>query len=625
MSGASRGLTRRGILALTGATALSMAIPPWAWAQGRTGLHGLSIFGDLKYPASFTHFDYVNPTAPKGGRMNFQPPNWILNQSPQTFNTLNGWVLKGDAPPRIELLFDTLLSYSPDTPDDAYGALAESIDVNDDASVFTFHLRSAARFHDGTPLTADDVAFSIALLRDEGHPNLAGPLKPVTNVEAPDAATVVVTLDDTRTPDTILSVAALPIFSKAFYTANTFDAASMTPPLGSGPYKVGRFAPGRYIEYERVADYWGNDLPVNIGFANFDIIRIDFFTERQAAFEAFKKGEITYREEATSITWAQDYNFPAVQDGRVKKTTEFESEKRPSYQGMMFNTRRAKFRDPRARLAISMAFDFEWSNPNLFFDAYERISSIFGKSEYAASGVPSAAELAILEPFRAELPPEVFGEPYQPPKTDGSGRDRAVLRRASELLTEAGFKRMGNTLVDEEGAPIEIEILIDAQVFERVMAPWVKNLKDLGIDAFIRQVDPAQYQSRMNVFDFDIILEAMLFSSTPLDGLQQFFSTASADQNGSYNTPGVKEPAIDAALAKLSSVKTREDLIAITRAIDRVFTWRHYWNPGWRLPNHRTAFWDIFGYPETKPDYAFKPETTWWFDSDRAKAIGYTG
>jgi microcin C transport system substrate-binding protein len=289
------------------------------------------------------------------------------------------------------------------------------------------------------------------------------------------------------------------------------------------------------------------------------------------------------------------------------------------------NSRRGKFADPRTRLALGLCFDFEWSNANLFFGSYARLASLFGVSDFAATGKPDATELAILEPFRDSLPAEVFGEAYVPPKTDGTGRDRAILKQASDLLAAAGWKPMDTTIVDEEGAPFEVEILIDAQVFERILTPYVANLKALGIAATIRQADPAQYQARINGFDFDIILEAFSFPATPLDGLQQFYSSKAADQEGSRNYSGVKEPAVDAALAKLTSVGSREDLIAITRAIDRVIRAQHYWTPSWFLANHRTAYWDIFGHPPTKADYSFAPEATWWFDADKAKAIGYTG
>jgi microcin C transport system substrate-binding protein len=621
-----KGLTRRQALSLAGAAAASASLAPFAWAAGRSGLHGLAIFGDLKYPAGFTHFEYLNPAAPKGGRMNFQPPNWANNQSPTTFNTLNGFVLKGDAPPRIEMTFDTLMTRATDEPDAIYGLVAESVDVSDDLLTWMFHLSSAARFHDGSPLTADDAAFSLMLLKDKGHPSIAEPLRQMAAADAIDATTLKVTLTPDHTRQTILSVAGdCPIFSKAYYSAHPFDSSSLDAPLGSGPYRVGNLAPGRFIEYERVADYWGKDLAVNAGANNFDIIRIDFFTERQTAFEAFKKGDITFREEFTAITWAQGYDFPAITAGKVKKTTEFSAERLPSFQGFYINARRPQFADPRTRLAIGLAFDFEWSNANLFFGSYTRGASLFGISDFAASGPPSGAELAILEPFRATLPAEVFAAPYVPPKTDGSGRDRAMLRHAFELLTAAGFTQQGGQLVAKDGTALTLEFLIDQQIFERVLTPYIANLKALGIAATIRQADPAQYQARQDAFDFDVIMSAFQLPATPIDGLQQFYSSRAADQQGSRNYAGMKEPAIDAALAKMPAVKTRDDLIAITRVIDRVARAKQYVIPAWYLAAHRTAYWDVFGHPTLKPDYAFNPEATWWFDRDRASAIGYTG
>ncbi|MEJ0011855.1 MAG: extracellular solute-binding protein [Bauldia sp.] len=618
-------LTRRSALKLGAAAAFSSAVP-WAWAAGKSGLHGLSIFGDLKYAPDFKQFDYLDAKAPKGGRINYQPPNWQLNQSVQTFNTLNGFVLKGDAPPRIEYIFDTLMTRAYDEPDAIYGLVAAAVDVSDDLSTYTFHLRPEAKFRDGSPLTAEDVAFSIDLIKEKGHPSIAEPLKPVVKAEASDAHTVVVTLSAERNRQTILGLAGdVPILSKAYYTAHAFDSSSLDVPLGSGAYTVGNLAAGRYIEYARAPDYWGKDLAVNVGTANFDVIRIDFFTERQAAFEAFKKGDITFREEFTSITWAQDYNFPALTAGKVKKTTEFASEKKPALQGFYINTRKGKFKDARTREAIGLCFDFEWSNPNLFFNSYARLASLFGTSDFAASAPPDAAEVAILEPFRADLPPEVFAAPYVPPKTDGSGRDRAILKQASDLLAAAGWKQMGTDIVDEEGAPFEIEVLIDASVYERILTPFANNLKALGISAIVRQVDPAQYTARENNFDYDIVLEAFSFSPTPLDGLDQFYSSKAADQGGSRNYSGVREPAIDAALAKLPTVDSREDLLTITHVIDRVVRAKHYWIPAWYLANHRLAYWDVFGHPAAKPDYAFYPEAWWWFDKDRAQAIGYTG
>jgi len=624
VSDAAGGLTRRAALKLAGAAAAVTVLPPFAWAAGRIGLHGLSIFGDLKYPKDFAHFAYVNPDAPKGGRMNFQPPNWYFNQSTQTFNTLNSYVLKGDSPPRMELVFDTLMQSAADEPDAVYGLVAESVDVSDDANTYTFHLRPEARFHDGSRLTAEDVAWSLTTLKEKGHPNISEVIREMVKAEASGAATVKVTFSGKQTRSTIFTVVGLPIFSKAYYATKAFEAGTLEPPLGSGQYKVGGLSAGRYIEYVRVPDYWAAKLPVNVGTGNFDTIRIDFFQERQAAFEAFKKGEITYREEFTSITWAKDYDFPAVAAGKVKQSL-FPSEKRPAMQGWFFNTRRAKFRDPRTRLAIALAFDFEWTNRNLFFGSYERLASYFQGSDYAASGVPSPDELALLAPFKAELPPEVFGAAYVPPKTDGSGRDRKMLRQAAELLRDAGWKQMGNQLVDEEGAPLEIEFLIDAQVFERVLSPYSQNLAAIGVTATIRQVDPSQYQARTNGYDFDVIGFALSLSPTPIEGLPQVFGSQAADIPGTYNFAGIKEKAVDAILDKLPGITTREQLLASTRAIDRVLRARHYWIENWVLANHRVGHWDIFGWPAEKPDYAFTPETTWWFDRAKATALGMGG
>ena len=618
------GFTRRSLLRLAGAGALYAGVKPWAWAAGRTGLHGLSVFGDLKYPPDFTHFDYVDPDAPKGGRMNFQPPNWYFNQNVQTFNTLNAFVLRGDAPPRMELCFDTLMAAAADEPDAMYGLVAENVDVSDDGNVFTFHLRPEARFHDGSPVTAEDVAFSLMLLKTDGHPNIAQVIREMVSAEASDPATLVVTLSGEQARDTILTVAGLPILSKAYYGAHDFLAGTLQAPLSSGAYRVGRLSAGRFVEYERVPDYWARDLPVRRGIGNFDAIRIDFFTERQSAFEAFKKGEITYREEFTAITWAQEYNFPAVQSGRVIKSL-FPGEKRPSLQGWFINTRRSKFADPRTREAIGLAFDFEWSNRNLFFDAYTRLVSYFEKSDYAATGLPTPEELALLEPHRADLPEEVFGEAYLPPESDGSGRDRALLRKASDLLAAAGWTPDGSRLVNADGVPLTAEFLIDAGIFERVLTPYVANLRRIGIDASIRQIDPVQMQSRRNDYDFDVTMFALSLSPTPLDGLQQIFGSRAADTPGAYNLAGIREPVVDALLARVPGVQNREELAAITRSIDRILRAKHYWVPNWYREEHNVAHWNIFGWTENKPDYAFTPETTWWFDRDKAAAIGMAG
>jgi microcin C transport system substrate-binding protein len=620
------GVTRRGVLAAGSAVFVSPLLPPLAWAAGKSGLHGLSVFGELKYPPGFKHFDYVNPNAPKGGRMNFQPSYWVYNQAPTTFNTLNSFVLKGDAPPRMEMTFDSLMTGAEDEPNSYYGLVAETVDVSEDGNAYTFHLRDGARFHDGSPLTAEDVAFSLRLLKDKGHPDISQVILPMKSAAAGDTRTVVVTLDGKQTRETIFTIAGLPIFSKAYYANRAFDSSTLDPPLGSGAYKVGNLQPGRFVEYEGVADYWGKDLPVNVGQNNFDVVRVDFFQERETAFEAFKKGAITYREEFTAITWATGYNFPAFTDGRVKKTL-FPAEKVPSLQGLFFNMRKGKFADPRTRQAIALAFDFEWENKNLFFDSYAREFSYFQQSDFMAEGKPGADEAKLLEPYRANLPPEVFtDDAYVPPKTDGSGNDRAMLKRAFDLLAAAGWQQKGGRLVDQKGETLDFEFLIDASIFERVLMPWVGNLKRIGVRATIRQVDPAQYQARLNDFDFDAIMIAFRFGATPLDGMNEFFATKAADTPGSHNYAGIRSAAVDGLIGKLSSVTSREELTSVLKALDRVLRAGQYWVPSWYQPNHRVAHWDIFDWPATaKPDYAFTPETTWWFDSAKAAKIGYSG
>ncbi len=620
-----RGLTRRGVLAAGGAVLAAPLLPPFAWAAGKTGLHGLSIFGELKYPADFKQFGYVNADAPKVGRMNFQPPSWVFNQSTQTFNTLNSFVLKGDAPPRMEMTFDTLMAGAGDEPDTSYGLVAETVDVSDDANTFTFHLRTEARFHDGSPLTAEDVAFSLMLLKEKGHPQISQVIVPMANAEASDVRTVTVTLDGTQNRATILTIIGLPIFSKAYYTSQPFDSSTLDPPLGSGPYKVGGMSAGRFIEYQRVDDYWGKDLPVNVGQSNFDKIRIDFYQERETAFEAFKKGLITYHEEFTSLTWATGYDFPAFAGGKVKKSL-FPAEALPSLQGFFVNTRRAKFADPRTRLAIGLAFDFEWSNKNLFFNSYQREFSYFQKSDFMAEGRPGPDELKLLEPYRGDLPAAVFDEDaYVPPKTDGSGNDRAMLKRAFDLLAAAGWTQKNGTLVDDKGEALAFEFLINASVFERVLSPWVQNLKRIGVAATIRQVDSAQYQSRLNDYDFDVMLMAIGFTATPLDGLAPMFGSHAADTPGTYNYAGIKNKAVDGLIEALKQVNNRKELETTLRALDRVLRAAQYWIPSWYQANHRVAHWDIFGWPAKKPDYAFTPEATWWFDAKKATTIGYSG
>ncbi|MGX7876580.1 extracellular solute-binding protein [Mesorhizobium sp. ORM6] len=617
-------LPRRDFLALGTAAAAAAMLPGKAFADIATGvkLYGLSAFGDLKYRPDFTHFDYVNVDAPKGGTFNFSPPNWDYNQNTETFNTLNSFTSKGDAPPRMEMCFDGLMVRALDEPDAVYGQIANGVTLSDDRNSFTFSLRPEVRFHDGSPLTAQDAAFTFKLYKEKGHPDLSLSLTHMVDAVAVDDRALRLTFSGKQSARTVLNVVQFPILSKAFYTANPFDSSQLNPPLGSGAYKVGRFSAGTSIEYDRVADYWGRDLPVNRGQNNFDIIRIEFYQNRTAAFEAFKKGEITYREEFTSRVWATAYDFPALTAGKVVKH-EFPAEKRPTMQGTAVNQRREQFRDARVRQAIALCFDFEWTRRNFFYGSYERSQSCFEKSNFRAEGMPSPQELALLEPLRSELPVEVFGEAVTQPASDGSGRDRKLLGQAAKLLNAAGWKRSGDFVVNDKGGRLSAEFMVDDDTFVQVYSPWVANMKAIGIDATIRLVDSAQYQSRQATFDFDLLSAAFSFSATPTrDDLEVFFHSSTANVSGSRNLPGVANPAIDALIDAVGAAKDRETLTVAMRALDRVLRARRDWIPSWFLANHRSAYWDMFGFPEQKPDFGFPVEALWWVDKGKAAKIG---
>ncbi|RWC17612.1 MAG: ABC transporter substrate-binding protein [Mesorhizobium sp.] len=617
-------LPRRDFLALGAAATAAALLPGRAFADTPTGvkLHGLSAFGDLKYKPDFTHFDYVNVDAPQGGTFNFSPPNWGANQSPQTFNTLNSFVPKGDSPQRMEMCFDTLMARALDEPDAVYGLIAESVTISDDRNSFTFSLRPQARFHDGSPLTAEDAAFTFKLLKDKGHPDYALSLTHLDDAAAVDVHTLQLKFSGKQSARTILNVVGFPILSKAFFTANPFDSSQLNPPLGSSAYKVGRWSAGAWVEYERVADYWGNDLPVNRGQNNFGRIRIEFYQDRTAGFEAFKKGEILYREEFTSRVWATAYAFPAFTAGKVIKH-EFPAETTPSMQATAVNQRREQFKDPRVRQAIALCFDFEWTRRNFFYGSYERSQSCFEKSDFRATGMPSPQELALLEPLRDQLPPETFGEAVTQPPSDGSGRDRKQLSAALKLLAQAGWKRSGDFVFNDKGGRLAAEFLVDDETFVQVYSPWVANMKAIGIDASIRLVDSAQYQLRQSTFDFDLLSAAFNFSATPTrDDLEIFFHSRSAAVSGSRNLSGVASPAVDALIDAVGAAKDRESLTTAMRALDRALRARRDWIPSWYLANHRSAYWDMFGFPGQKPDFGFPVEALWWFDKGKAAKIG---
>jgi microcin C transport system substrate-binding protein len=619
-------VTRREFVKLAGGTALALPFSaPVSLAANptQTALHGLSSFGELKYPADFRQFEYARLDAPQGGTFAFSPSYWFYNQNVQTFNTLNSFVLSGEAPPRMELCFDSLMVWAWDEPDAYYCALAETVTISADRNSYRFHLREGARFSDGSPVTAEDVAFSMMMLKEKGHPQISLDMTNLDAATALDESNIELTFNGRQSDRAILSVASgVPILSKAYYSSRDFTSATLEPPLSSGPWRVGGFEVGRFIEYERDRKYWAADLPFARGLDHFDRLRIDFFLDRQAAFEAFKKGLVTWREEFTAKVWATEYNFPAIADGRVKQAY-FESEKRPSLQGWAVNTRRAKFADPLTRQAIATLFDFEWTNRNLFFGAYERSNSMFENSDLAASGMPPADELDLLEPLRTDIPAAAFGEAVVQNVTDGTGRDRSIFRKADQLFADAGWMKDGGRLVNGNGQPLEIECLIRSQVFERILGPYTENMRAMGITASIRLVDPSQFQSRIEAFEFDMVGLAFSFESNPTsEGMRQYFHSDTAGRRGSHNYPGIRDAGVDALVERIEAAGSREELITVMRALDRVLRAGFFWIPNWHSANHRVAMWDRYGWPEPKPDYFYPVERLWWFDADKARAAG---
>ncbi|WP_420560674.1 extracellular solute-binding protein [Tepidicaulis sp.] len=573
--------------------------------------HGLSIFGDFEYEKGFSHFSYANPEAPKGGTLSLIGPTVLYNQGFMSFDSLNSFILRGTAAQGMEMTFDTLMVRNFNEPDALYGLVAESAALSEDGNRLTFHLRGGAYFHDGSPLTAEDAAFTLELLKEKGHPLIAQNMREIASVSAPDAATLVIEFTGKQTRDLPLFLAQLPVFSKAYYTEHEFDRTTLEPPLGSGPYKVKKAEPGRAITYERVKDYWARDLNVNKGRWNFGEIRFEYFRDRTAQFEAFKAGQYLFREEFTSKVWATEYNFPALKEGRVKQLV-LPDESPSGAQGWFINTRREKFADPRLREALSYAFDFEWTNRNQFYGLYKRTESFFENSPMKAEGMPSEGELALLEPYRNRLPEEVFGKPVRPPVSDGSGRDRKLLRKAAELLEEAGWRIEDGKRVNAEGQVLSIEFLTNEPTWERINAPYIRNLQFLGIDAKLRVVDSAQYQRRLDTYDFDLTTMRYSMALTPGIEMRSYWGSSFAAQPGSRNLSGISDPVIDMLIDKVIEAASREEQETAARALDRVLRAGHYWVPQWYKASHHLAFWDRFGRPASKPAYRLGAIDTWW-------------
>jgi microcin C transport system substrate-binding protein len=586
--------------------------------------HGMSAFGDLLYPADFPYFNYVNPNAPKGGVYSETVGSRGYNGSFLTFNSLNSYILKGEGVLGMELTFAALMARSGDEPDAMYGLAARSVRISDNGLTYRFALRAEAKFHDGTPLTAQDVAWSLATLKEKGHPIITQQLRDFKGAEAIDERTVVLRFAEKRGRDVPLFVAGLPIFSKTYYAKHEFDQSTLDVPLGSGGYKVGRLEPGHFIEFERVKDWWSANLPVSRGQGNFDVVRYEYYRDRDVAFEGFTARNYLFREEFTSRTWATRYDFPAFRDGRVKRDT-IPDDTPSGAQGWFINTRREKFKDRRLREALIDAFDFEWTNKNIMFGSYDRTHSVFQNSPMMAKGKPDVAELALLEPFRGKLPDEVFGEPYVPPVTDGSGQDRRSLRLAAQLLDEAGCPLRNGKRYLPNGQGLGFEFLLDEPGLQPHHFPYIKSLGTLGIEATMRVVDPVQYRKRIDDFDFDITVDRFSFSSTPGDSLRTYFTSQSAALKGSQNHAGIADPAVDALVDIIIGAKSRDELTTACKALDRVIRAGRYWIPHWYKASHWIAYWDVFSRPAGKPRYARGIPETWWYDADKAAKLGQKG
>lgn len=559
------------------------------------------------YPPGFTHFNYVNPDAPKGGE--------LLMSAFGSFDSLNPFLLKGLSAAGLGVLvFESLLEKSLDEPFSMYGLLAEDVSLADDGLSVTFRLRPQARFSDGTPVTAQDVKFSFDTLRSAvAHPMYRFYWADVERAEVLDTRTVRFVFKRTN-PELHLILGEMPVLSEKWVAGRAFDQLARVAPVGSGPYLVESFDWGKQVRYRRNPDYWAQALPVRRGMFNFDRITFKYYKDRTVSLEAFKAGEFEFFYENHSKRWARDHEGPRYASGEIIKTT-IPHHNNAGMQGVVFNTRRALFQDRRVREALGLAMDFEWSNRNLFYGQYTRCDSYFSNSELAARGLPQGEELALLEPYRDQVPPEVFTREFKPPVAGDAAQLRSNLIRAKHLLEEAGWRVRDGVLVNAEGRPFRFEILLGQKGFERVMAPYVYNLRKLGIQADYRTIDAALYQRRVDTFDFDAVIEVFGQSQSPGNELFNMFHSASRDREGSNNAMGAQDPAVDALVEKIVYAKDRKSLVTAAHALDRVLLWSHYLVPNWYIGEHRIAYWDRFGRPSVLPLY-FEAEPwvlkTWW-------------
>ena len=589
-----------------------------ATAQNESGvveMDALTLLNEVKYGADFDHFDYVEPDAPKGGTVR-------LATVGTGFDSLNPFILKGVKASGLGSTYDSLLKRSLDEPSSAYGLLAESIRVAEDSAWVEFDLREGARWHDGTPLTVDDVIFSFETLMAEGHPFYQSYFASVANVEAVDERTVRFTFQGDLNRELAFIVGDdLPIIPKHYWEGRDFAATTLEPPLGSGPYRIANVDPGRSITYERVPDYWGADLPVNVGQHNFATIAYDYYRDNTVAIEALKAYEYDFRAENSSQEWATSYNLPAVESGLMLKELVPDANGR-GMQAFWFNTRRSKFADPKVREALGYAFDFEWSNKTLFYGQYTRTDSFFENSELASSGVPEGQELATLEPYRDSLPDDVFTTAFSLPVSDASGNLRANLRTARQLLQEAGWEIQNGQLTNTaSGEVMRITFLLDSPTFERIVSPVIQNLERLGVQATLRTVDAAQYQNLVQNFDYDVVIETLAQSLSPGNEQREFFGSEAATTPGTRNYAGIQNPTVDALIETVISAPDRDTLVTATRALDRVLLSGHYVIPQWYLPATRIVYWNKFGQPEVAPDYALGFPDTWWLDESKRSEL----
>jgi len=624
-------ITRRHLLQGSAYAALGIAagVPAAspAHAQSATGepvwRHALSLFGDIKYPADFKRFDYVNPAAPKGGIA-----RQILIGTFDNFNLAVAGV-KGSLAAAVQLVYESLTTSSLDEVSTEYGALAEVVSHPEDFSSVTYRLRAQAKWHDGKPVTADDVIFSLDSFK-KYHPQYSAYYRHVVKAEKNGDREIKFTFDGPGNRELPLIVGQLTILPKHWWEGTDSEgrkrdisATTLEKPLGSGPYRIKEFVAGRSVALERVKDHWGRDLSTNIGRNNFDELRYEYFRDSIVALEAFKGDQVDWRSENSAKNWATAYDFPAVAEKRVL-LEEFPNRSSGIMQGFAMNLRRDKFRDPRVRRALNFAFDFEEMNKQIFFGQYNRISSYFDGTELASSGLPQGRELEILETVRSEVPAEVFTTAYTNPVGGSPEAVRGNLREALRLLKEAGYEVRDRKLTDSKtGAPFTIELLGADPSFERVMLFFKPSLERLGIDVSVRTIDPAQYENRLRSWDFDIVVSSWGQSLSPGNEQREFWSSQAADTAGSRNIVGIKNPAIDKLIERLIFAKDRDDLVAATKALDRVLLWNYYVVPQWNYPKVRTARWDRFGRPAELPKYGQSAfPGIWWYDADKAARIG---